>query len=133
MSESIARFIDRCIERDDIMNQMSSWMSASASTADSPDQKMLQSSLFRSDHYIVSPELLDDSKTTDIDVEIEALKKMIEKLKVISDELGIGKSEKEEEEEEEQAGVQSVKPTAGKKQIVFPKQLRRDTKIYNSM
>lgn len=132
MTESIGRFIERCVERDDLMNQMNTWMAATASTAVSPDIKSLQSSLFKSDSCIISPELLDDTKTMDIDVNIEELRKLIKKLKIISDELGIGKTGQQDQEEGEGQDAQPEQPTTEKKQIPAPKQ-RKDAKIYNGM
>lgn len=124
-SQSIARYFERCGERDDLMQQVHTSMAATTTDAEptsvvKPTQK---SSLLSVGSKMISPDLLDDSKTDDIGIRIHTIRDLMEKLKDIADSLGIGKTDEEEEEEEEI-------PKKKKLSIVQQKP-KMDVKIFN--
>lgn len=102
---------------------MQIWMTATTATS---DNKLQESPLFRSDHKITSPDLLDDSKTDDIEFRIQTLRELMKRLKIISDDLGIGKIEEDEDM------VDEIPDTATKKKLSIAQQKpKMEAKLYN--
>jgi hypothetical protein len=92
-TEAIANYIDRCLERDEQLRQLQSWMETASTEELSQPFWTKETS-----ECPFSPELLEDTRSLDINKVIEAFQKTMGKLKVIADSLGIGEPEKEEEE-----------------------------------
>ncbi|XP_032222449.2 trichohyalin-like [Nematostella vectensis] len=100
-SDAIAGYIEHCMEREDIMLQMKSWIEAAAD--EEPPRSLSQ----MEERY--SPGLLREELPLAIGGAVETFKETLTKLKRIADSLGIGDAEDEKEEEKE-TSVNSTKP-----------------------
>ncbi|EDO48993.1 predicted protein [Nematostella vectensis] len=100
-SDAIAGYIEHCMEREDIMLQMKSWIEAAAD--EEPPRSLSQ----MEERY--SPGLLREELPLAIGGAVETFKETLTKLKRIADSLGIGDAEDEKEEEKE-TSRNSTKP-----------------------
>ena len=107
--KGIASYLELCIEREDIMRQMQSWMESTA------DEELSNPTRI----YRFSPELLLEDLPSGIASEMHGLGKALVRLKVIADSLGIGESKLEEDLPDEGTERQQAKPRGPRTKLIY--------------
>lgn len=117
-SDTISSFVERCLEREEQLLQLQSWMEA-ITAEELPDSFTDQEGAV----LAYSPDLLEEAKSLQVQSVLEEFKNSMKKLKDIADSLGIGESAKAEEVQETPEKKQYVQrlpiPTKTKVQKVF--------------